>query len=145
VIIYPKIKLNPGDLLPNNEIIVFGSNNKPGNFILRQGVDDKPIGTIIMPGKSASIATNLDIGTEYGIMFGLERAKKLRRGDTLSGAFVEDIRAAGFEVVYAPTPRNLNHVRIISKEHQFDEMGREWLSLAIDRIARIKKGSQNEI
>jgi hypothetical protein len=38
------------------------------------------------------------------MMFGAERAKKLRRGDTLSGAFVEDIRAAGFEVVYAPTP-----------------------------------------
>ena len=71
-------------------------------------------------------------------MFGLERMN--RRGDTLSGAYVEDIRAAGFDVVYAPTPRNLNHVRIISKENQFDEVGREWLSLAIDRIARIKKG-----
>jgi len=51
---YPEIKLNPGDLLPDNEIIVFGSNNKPGNFILRTGVDYKTIGTIITPGKSAS-------------------------------------------------------------------------------------------
>jgi hypothetical protein len=32
-------------------------------------------------------------------MFGLERVNKLRRGDTLSGAYVEDIRAAGFDVV----------------------------------------------
>jgi len=80
-----EIKLNPGDLLPDNEIIVFGSNNKPGNFILRPGVDYKPIGTIITPGKSASIAKNLEVGTEYPIMFGLERVNKLRRGDTLSG------------------------------------------------------------
>jgi len=28
-------------------------------------------------GKSAYIANNLDIGTEYGIMFGLERVNKL--------------------------------------------------------------------
>ena len=132
-------KLNPGDPLPNDEIVVLGSNNKPGNFILRPNIDDKPIGTVTIPGKSASIAKNLNIDTEYGIMFGLERAKKLKRGDTLSGGYVEDIRVAGFDVVYAPTPRNPNHVRIISKQHQFDEIGREWLSLAIDRIARIKK------
>jgi hypothetical protein len=101
-------------------------------------VDDKPIGIIILPGKSASIAETLDINVAYGIMFGAERLNKLRRGDTLSGAFIEDIRAAGFEVVYAPTPRNPTHVRVVPKENTFDERGREWLSLAIDRIDRIK-------
>jgi hypothetical protein len=124
--------------LPDNEIVVFGSNNKPGNFLLRPGVDDKPIGTVTLPGKSASITETLDINVEYGILFGAERQNKLRRGDTLSGAFVEDIRATGFEVVYAPTPRNPNHVRVVPKENTFDESGREWLSLAIDRIDRIK-------
>jgi len=124
--------------LPDNEIVVFGSNNKPGNFLLRPGVDDKPIGTVTLPGKSASIAETLEINVEYGIMFGAERLNKLRRGDILSGAFIEDIRAASFEVVYAPTPRNPNHVRVVSKENTFDERGREWLSLAIDRIDKIK-------
>lgn len=61
------------------------------------------------------------------------------RGDTLSGAFVGDIRATGFDVVPAPTPLNPNHVRIIAAEHTFDKSGREWLSLAFDRIARAKK------
>ncbi|OQW90343.1 MAG: hypothetical protein BWK78_07240 [Thiotrichaceae bacterium IS1] len=124
--------------MPDNEIVVFGSNNKPGNFLLRPGVDDKPIGTVTLPGKSASIAETLEINVEYGIMFGAERLNKLRRGDILSGAFIEDIRAASFEVVYAPTPRNPNHVRVVSKENTFDERGREWLSLAIDRIDKIK-------
>ena len=59
---------------------------------------------------------------------------------------VEDIRAAGFDVVYAPTPRNSNHVRVIQSKNQFDEIGREWLSLAIDKIARLKKKvEKNEI
>jgi hypothetical protein len=36
---------------------------------------------------------------EFLKMFG--RAPKW--GDTLSGSFVEDVRAAGFDVIYAPT------------------------------------------
>jgi hypothetical protein len=59
-----------------------------------------------------------------------------RRGDTLSGACVEDIRAAGFDVLFAPTPHNPFHVRIVAKTHTFDAAGREALALAFDRIVR---------
>ena len=68
-------------------------------------------------------------------MFG--RAPK--RGDNLSGAFVGDVRVAGFDVVYAPTTANPLHVRIVAGQRSFDEIGRDWLSVAIDRIARVRK------
>ena len=119
----------------DDEIIVFGSNNKPGNFKLRPGVDDRPIGGVTAPGKSGSIATDLEISSEFQQMFG--RAAK--RGDTMSGAFVGDIRAAGFDVVRAPTLRNPNHVRIISGTRTFDDEGIEWLSTAVDRLSRVRK------
>ena len=58
--------LIPGQPLPDKfEIVVFGSTNKPGNFILRPGIDDKPIGGVNSPGKSVSIGTNLEIQTEF--------------------------------------------------------------------------------
>jgi hypothetical protein len=136
--------LKPGDPLPDNlEIVVTGSNTKPGNFILREGIDTLPIGNVKTPGKSASIATDLTIEGEYLKMFGPERAANIRRGDTLSGAFVEDIRAAGFDVLYAPTKKNPYHVRIIPKIRSFDQSGRDWLSLAFDIIQRIKKARKN--
>lgn len=50
-----------------------------------------------------------------------------------------DVRAAGFDVVYASTYSNPLHVRIISAENTFDEAGREWLSLAFDKLERLKK------
>jgi hypothetical protein len=124
-----------GAPVPDSEIIVLGSNNKPGNFILRTGVDDKAISGVTAPGKSATVATDLTPETEIMNMFG--RAPK--RGDTLSGAFVEDVRAAGFDVVYAPTAGNPLHVRIVAGQRGFDETGREWLSAAVDRIARVRK------
>ena len=55
---------------------------------------------------------------------------------TLWGAFVEDIRAAGFDVLFAPTPHNPFHVHIVAKTHTFDAAGREALALAFDRIVR---------
>lgn len=128
----------PGQPLPNDlEIVVSGSTAKPGSFILRPGIDDRPIGGTEIPGKSVSIATDLELQTEYDKMFGVGRP--LKRGDTLSGAFVSDIRAAGFDVVYAPTAANPFHARIIPGASTFDEAGREMLSLAFDRIARQKK------
>ena len=128
--------LKPGQPLPDNlEIVVTGSNNKPGNFILRPGVDNKPLGSVTTPGKSATIATDLTLETEFSKMFG--RAPK--RGDTLSGSFVEDVRAAGFDVIYAPTANNPNHVRIVPNINTFDETGRGLLSQAFDVIARQRK------
>jgi RHS repeat-associated protein len=123
--------------LPNEQIIVFGSTPKPGSFLLRPGVDTKSIGSVITPGKSASIATTLDLPGEFAQMFGPER--EMVRGDTLSGAFVEDVRAAGFDVVTAPTKTNPLHVRIIAGERTFDKEGTEWLSLAFDLLQRWKK------
>lgn len=69
----------------------------------------------------------------------------MTRGDTLSGSFVEDIRAAGFDVIYAPTERNKFHARIVGGTRKFDEAGREYLSMAFDRIARQKSiSSKND-
>jgi hypothetical protein len=125
--------LRPGEPLPDHlEIVVVGSNNHPGNFVLRSGLDKAPIGLVTTPGKSATMATDLTLETEIPKMFG----RLPRRGDTLSGAFVEDIRAAGFDVLFAPIPHNPLHVRIVAKTHTFDAAGREALALAFDRIVR---------
>jgi hypothetical protein len=143
---YKRKLLNPapsGVRLADNEIVVFASTPKQGSFILRNGIDDKAIGDVIQAGKSVTIATDLKIKTEFSQMFGLERASNLRRGDTLSAAFVEDIRAAGFDVIYAPTRANHLHSRIIPAANNFDsEEARELLSLAFDRISRVKKDSK---
>jgi len=125
--------LRPGEHLPDHlAIVVVGSNNHRGNFVLRPGIDDAPIGLVTTPGKSAAMATELTLETEILKMF--ERLP--RRGDTLSGAFVEDIRAAGFDVLFAPTPHNPFHVRIVAKTHTFDAAGREALALDFDRMVR---------
>ena len=125
--------LRPGEPLPDHlEIVVLGSNNRPGNFIMRSGIDDVPIGPMTTPGKSAAIATDLTLETEIPKMFG----RLPRRGDMLSGAFVEDICAAGFDVLFTPTPSNPCHVRIVPKAHTFDAARRESLAIAFDRIVR---------
>lgn len=61
------------------------------------------------------------------------------RGDALSGAFVEDIRAAGFDVIYAPTDANPFHVRIVPRSAGFDGPGIDWLSTAFDNLGKAKK------
>jgi len=69
----------PGELLPDQlEIVVVGSNNHLGNFVLRSGIDDVPIGLVTTPGKSAAMATDLTLETEIPKMFG----RLPRRGDT---------------------------------------------------------------
>jgi len=61
------------------------------------------------------------------------------RNDMMSGAFVGDIRAVGFDVRHAPTTKNPNHVRIIAGENGFDAEGREFLALAFELLGKIKK------
>ncbi len=117
--------------IPDNEIVVVGSKNTPGCFKLRPQ-DYKPLDDVVEPGKSASIATDLTLETEYQQMFQFNPG----RGDYLSGAFVGDIRAAGFDVVRAPTFRNPLHVRIIGKSSVFDDDGRAMLSLAFDLLRK---------
>jgi hypothetical protein len=90
---------------------------------------------VTSPGKSATIATDLTPETEIQKMFG--RAAK--KGDILSGGAVNDIRAAGFDVIYAPTKDNVLHVRIVPRANQFDDVGREWLSLGFDDLIRMKQ------
>ena len=146
----PPQKLLPsapdGVPLDNHEIVVYASTPSANSFKLRPGVDDLPIRNLMKPGefsvttpgKSVSIATDLTVPGEYRQMFGVDRVSKLHRGDTLSGAFVEDIRAAGFDVVYAPTANNYLHARIVPAANSFDDAGREYLSVAFDRIGRVK-------
>lgn len=83
-----------------------------------------PIGSLTAPGKSATLANSLDLYDEFKQMFGATRTT-FNRGDTLAGASAYDVRAAGFDVVYAPTYNNPLHVRIISAQNTFDEAGRE--------------------
>lgn len=128
----------PGAPVPNNEIIVIGNPAKQGNFILRPGVDTRPIGAVTEPGVSASLAVDLDIQTEIPQMFG--RPAGANGADRLSGAFVEDVRAAGFDVVYAPTERNPRHVRIVAGERGFGTVDdRSWLEQAFDLIGKLNK------
>lgn len=101
-------------------------------ILLRPGVDTKPIGPVTEPGKSVSIANDLTLKTEIPKMF----HRDVRPGEILSGAFVEDIRAAGFDVKYAPTQQNPSHARIVSRENTFDATGAQWLRIATDRIAK---------
>jgi len=71
--------LRPGEPLPDHlEIVVVGSNNHPGDFVLRPGIDNVPIGLVTTPGKSAAMATDLTLETEIPKMFG----RLPRRGDT---------------------------------------------------------------
>jgi hypothetical protein len=138
VAITSDIGLKPGDPLPDKlEIVVTGGSNKPGSFILKPR-DKLPLGQVQTSGKSASIATDLTLETEIPKMFGRVPGKH----DILSGAFVEDIRAAGFDVIYAPTPKNPFHVRIIPKVNTFNETGRSYLSIAFDKILKYKKSSK---
>ena len=124
--------LVPGQPLSNLDILVMGSNAKPGTFTLRTGIDDKPLGVVTAPGRSATIATDLTYQTEIPNMFG----RPLQAGDYLSGAFVEDVRAAGFDAVYAPTTTNPLHSRIVAGASDFDAEGRGWLSNAFDVLGR---------
>jgi hypothetical protein len=127
--------LRPGQILPDGlEIVVRGSSTKPGTFLLRP-VDRQPLGAVVTPGKSATIAADLTLETEIAQMFGRSPV----RGDVLSGGFVEDIRAAGFEVIYAPTKANPLHVRIVPKSQQFDDAGREALAISLDVLDRKRK------
>lgn len=120
--------------LADTDIVVGGPAN-PGSFILRQGVDTRPVAGVTSPGKSGSLASDLTIESEFRQMF----KQPVSRGDTLSGTFIGDIHAAGFEVVHAPTFNNPLHVQIIAAVNNFDSVGREWLSLAFDRLARVRK------
>ena len=65
--------------------------------------------------------------------------RPVKPGDILSGGFVSDIRANGFDVVFAPTPRNPRHVRIVAAASTFDEAGVQMLNLATDRLGKASK------
>ena len=126
--------------ISNNEVIVIATQNKgdnPNNFLLR-AQDSKPIGNIVVPGKSATLATesNFNANDLIKSMFG----RNATRNDKILGSTVGDIRAAGFDVVRAPTRSNPNHVRIISNTRTFNEEGRSWLDAAFQFIF---KGSKN--
>ncbi len=86
-----------GTPLPNNEIIVVMGGKKPGTFQTRPGIDDRPTGSVTEPGKSGSIAQNLEPATEIPQAF----PREPRSGDILLGTSVADMRAAGFDVVAA--------------------------------------------
>ena len=127
-----------GKPLPGNAIVVFGTTPTEGAFKLRPGVDTLSVSGITARGKSVSEAVSLQLADEYRQMFGVARAAQLRRGDTLAGAFVEDIRAAGFDVLHAPTA-NVRHARIVEVTGSFDDPeSRYLLSLAFDRLGRVK-------
>ena len=122
-------------IVPDDEIIVYASNPTSALFKLR-AIDHRVLGAVAIYGRLDSAATDLAIKGEYRAMFGIGRL--LRRGDFLSAAFVDDIRA-GFDVIRAPTLTNPNHVRIVSRCHDFDDVGREWPSGAFDVLRKVRK------
>jgi hypothetical protein len=104
--------------------------------------DNYPGLVISAPGKSASIGIDLSLDTEIIQMFPhrLARETPIARNATISGGFVGDVRAAGFDVIFAPTINNPRHVRIVSETGSFDKASDlELLSIAFDRIAKAKK------
>lgn len=126
--------------LPKGTSVVVASNNKPGNFKLRPGVDDRSLGFVRSSGKSTSISiepNSNNIDAEYQKIFN-DPNRKPTRNDLMSKTNAEDIRAAGFEVVYAPTRSNEMHTRIISGNNTFDDEGREWLSAAFGETIKGK-------
>jgi hypothetical protein len=116
------------------EIISVMGGHKPGTFLLRE-IDHKPLGNVSTPGKSGSIAQSLDVKSEVLIIFGREGKK----GDILLQSTVGDIRAAGFDVINAPTNNNPFHVRIVSATRDFDAEETEWLNAAFQRMGKIKR------
>jgi hypothetical protein len=131
----------PGEALPDTEIIVVAGNaTAPGTNILRPGIDDGPLGIVTNPGRSVTIATDLTVPTETRQMFGPNRGT--RSGDILSGAFVGDVRSAGFDVRYAPTLSNPRHARIVETGTggMFTNLDdRQLLSLAFDKYVKVNR------
>ena len=108
--------------------------NSPGKFKLRPG-DSAPLEGVTAPGKSASIGIDLTPEKEVLQAFG----RQAQKGDIVIGASVKDIRAAGFDVVYAPTPNNPLHVRIVEKTGTFSPTtGSEDLFIVFERLAKQK-------
>lgn len=131
VLVHNSYPLPPGSALPDDEIVVMAGNaTKPGSFTIRPQ-DTMPLPGVTARGKSSTIATDLEKSTEIQQMFG----RSAKRSDTISAASARDIRAAGFDVVYAPTSGNTLHARIIEGTSSFDDIDAvELLTLAFDRI-----------
>jgi hypothetical protein len=126
--------LTPGQALADDEIITMIGGNTPAKFKL-SAQDLKPLEGVTEPGKSASIAIDLTPETEVAQAFGRPAAKQ----DIVLGAQVKDIRAAGYDVVYAPTTMNPMHVRIIARGSQFTEEGSVELFQGFERLAKKRK------
>jgi hypothetical protein len=125
--------LTPGQALADDEIITMIGGNSPAKFKLNPQ-DLKPLEGVTAPGKSASIAVDLSPEFEVLQAFGRPAAKQ----DIVLAAQVKDIRAAGFDVVYAPTAQNPLHVRIIPATAQFTEAGSEELYIVFERLGKKK-------
>ena len=90
---------------------------------------------VTQPGKSAGIIIDLTPQSDVPQAFG----RPAQKGDILIGASVKDIRAAGFDVIYAPTRENPTHVRIVEACGKFsNQEDRDLLTLAFDRLGKAK-------
>jgi hypothetical protein len=117
----------------NREIIVMGGNaQKSGVLQPRLPRDRRGLGGLPGPSRSASLAIDLTAETEIPAMFG----RALTKSDTISAAFVADVRAAGFAVFRTPTTPNPLHVSILPRHRTFDQEGLEWLTLAFSFLKR---------
>jgi RHS repeat-associated protein len=125
--------LKAGQPLADDDIITMIGGNSPGKFKL-QAIDFAPLEGVSAPGKSASIAIDLTPEKEVLQAFGRHAAK----GDIVLAAQVKDIRAVGFDVVYAPTTNNVVHVRIIEKTAKYTATGSDELFVIFERMAKKK-------
>jgi hypothetical protein len=108
--------------------------NSADKFKLRPS-DSLPLEGVTQPGKSAGITIDLTPQSDVAQALGRPAGKQ----DVLIGASVKDIRAAGFDVVYAPTRENPLHVRIVEGTGKFSNPAdRDLLTLAFDRLGKGK-------
>lgn len=97
--------------LPDDTIV--GMAGRPTLKLQLRPQDHLPIGEVTTPGKSASILNSFSLDELLRKFFG--PARTAEPADVIYGAFVGDIRDAGFEVLPAPTVNNAAHVRIVPR------------------------------
>lgn len=110
--------LRPGAPVPDPETLVFVRPDSAKRFRLRPQ-DHEPLGDVATPGKSASIAVDLTIESEILQIFG----RPAQPEDYIGSVDAGDVRAAGFDVIYAPSRENPLHVRTIEGKNFFDDAG----------------------
>lgn len=104
-------RLEPGKIIPLSESICFMANNclRPQDFDLRRKKDFSTIGLVESPGVSAHIL----FSTNPYIICGAIMDRDLKRQDAIYIASAREIAGVSWAPIYAPTPNQPLHVRLV--------------------------------